>query len=304
MKLLITFGCSWTYGVGVSYLPEMSLKEYQSSAWKPELVNRYSFRGILCQRHNMVNINFSDGGSSNQQQFRSAEDFFSSLIFKEYQKQFDEIIVLWGITSVYRNEAYFPKLGYQKSFMYHDMSRLSNVIIEEHFDVLHEVNLLAKKICFWDNFFRLCNVKNIWFDTFNHHDYVKSIHPEIHNMYLEASGANWPQWEQFILGNFDAVTSKTLEEILNPTRGPFYKECYDVTCNMFQGNSYPRDLMSLLAIKNGMNNTDSRYHFSIWADDHDQVNFLVERGLLNPYSYHPTAEAHIQIADMLDDLVK
>ena len=72
MKLL-TFGCSWTKGVGIPYEKGMSKEEYlevRSSRW--DLMDKHSFRGILSERLGYENINYASGGSSNQRQERLA----------------------------------------------------------------------------------------------------------------------------------------------------------------------------------------------------------------------------------------
>jgi hypothetical protein len=65
-----------------------------------------------------------------------------------------------------------------------------------------------------------------------------------------------------------------------------------------------RDLMSHLCLKNNIENFDSNYHYSSWKIDSNKVAFLVDIGLLNPISYHPTADAHVQIADFIAPMIQ
>ena len=302
MKLLITFGCSWTFGVGVGYTNGMTETEYNAIAWDSDLALKESFRGLLCQQHGMDNLNFSKGGCSNQEQFRIAEDFFSSLKFQEYQKRYKDITVLWGITSVLRDEAYFSDACCRKSFFYTDNSMLSKVVMANHYDQSNEVDLLSKKIRFWDNFFDLCGIKNVWFDAFNHHDYNGSIPDHVRNLYAQTSGTEWPTWEEFCQADFTKVRQEIKDEIFS-SELRFYNEFYDPTCRMVTANTGPRDLMSQLATQNGMVGLDAAYHNSAWVSDSNRVNFLTNCELLNPYTYHPTAEAHKQIAGMLSKYI-
>jgi hypothetical protein len=94
--LLITFGCSWTYGVGVNYSPGMNLSTFKKTAWDKSLCDKLSFRGILSSNLGLDNINFSHGGASNQRQFRLAKKFFVSAEFAQLKKKYKNIIVLWG----------------------------------------------------------------------------------------------------------------------------------------------------------------------------------------------------------------
>jgi hypothetical protein len=296
MKLLITFGCSWTYGVGVNYELGMSKPIFKTRAWNDELARLHSFRGILSSRYNLDNINFASGGSSNQMQFRLAENFFGSSEFQSYRNQYKEIVVLWGITSVMRNEAYFITEQSQKSFFYNDGSLLSKTMVTNHFDQQHEISLLEKKIRFWNKVFDSFGIKNIWFDTFNHHNYIDDD-SNMHEQYLKVAGKDWPSWENFVVGNFTNISDTIQSEILDQTRWDFYKHC---TNKMFGYHVFPRDLLSQLAIRNGMDLVDhDNYHESDWYIDCDRIGYLTNIGLLNPYSHHPTKSGHIQIADML-----
>lgn len=296
-KLLVTFGCSWTFGIGAGYYPGMSLREYRANTGN---IGMYPFRSLLCEDYNMYNVNFSKGGSSNQEQFRAAEDFFSSDDFCRLRDKYSEILVLWGLTSVLRNEAYFPENKRVESYFYTNRSSLSKAILANHFDSQNEVNLVARKINFWNSFFDLVNIKNLWFDTFNHHDYHNCIPENIQQQYAEFRGEQWPSWQQFKTGDLAGTPAEIQAEILNRDRWNFYRfvgACG--TKRLFKENSHPRDLLSQLAIQHGMSNVDEQYHLSDWEIDSNRVKFLIDQGILNPYSHHPTKQGHRCIAKML-----
>ena len=302
MKLLITFGCSWTYGVGVNYTSGMDKESFRAYAWNKGLCDRYSFRGLLSEKFDFTNINFSRGGASNDQQFRLAENFFNSFDFKQFQQQYSKIFVLWGITSILRKEAYFNDISARKSFFLTrpDDKLLPKILLADHFDLHDEISILGKKIQFWDSIFDLLKVNNIWFDTFNHHDY--NIIPEqIEQKYLAFAGESWPTWEQFKTSNLQDVPNEVMNEILDSTRWEFYKYHYSTSPRMFGRVLDNRDLLSRLAIANGMNSIDNNYHVSDWKNDASRISYLQKLGLLNPFSYHPTKQAHEQIANMLSN---
>lgn len=302
MKLLITFGCSWTYGVSVNYVDGMSRSQYMSGAWNEDICNQYSFRGLLSARNNFTNINFAVGGSSNQTQFRLAEEFFSSLRFQQCQDQFDEIVVLWAITSVYRNEIFNNKKNARASFLYSDNSFLSKTILTENFNHNEEIARLAFKIKFWNTFFKKFGIKNFWVDTFNHHDYLNSFTDQIEK-YQRLSGGDWPSWEKFVIGNFENTKDSIVDEIMDTSRWNLSNYCFkDWDKSFFGANDVPRDLLSKLAILNGCNDIDNNYHESDWVDDSNRIRVLVDKKILNPISYHPTKLGHEKIADMLSEL--
>lgn len=298
MKLLITFGCSWTYGVGLNYKPGMDYSTFRSGAWNDDLAKLHSFRGILCNRYDLHNINFAQGGASNQAQFRAAENFFSSSEFQTVRRQYSDITVLWGITSVMRNEAYFSKEKLQKSFFYSDDSLLSKVIVGNHFDQQHEIFMLGKKIQFWDTVFDAFKIRNLWFDTFNHHDY-NIASDAIRNNYSKVAGEAWPSWREFAVGDFTKVSKEVQNEILDQERWDFYLHCKPVSTRIIDYQRTPRDLLSKLSIYNGMINPDDQYHLSDWDEDSDRLGYLTNIGLVNPHSHHPTKTGHQQLADML-----
>ena len=104
MNALITFGCSWTKGKFSWYDP--NILRYTEMSTEEMVINdrievdEYCFRTILSRRHDYVNINFASGASSNQKQFRLAEEYFNTDDYKKY----NNVIVLWGITSTARME--------------------------------------------------------------------------------------------------------------------------------------------------------------------------------------------------------
>jgi len=168
MNALITFGCSWTKGKASFYPTEgMSEDEFFKKKHKENYDN--AFRKILSERHNYVNINHAVCGSSNIKQFRRAEEYFNTDDYKKY----DNVIVLWGLTSTARCELWdLTKKKYlDYSLGYKKPSTISSLLRDEHYDHHVEVRRLSSQIKHWDNYFSMLGLKNYWFDTFNHHNY-------------------------------------------------------------------------------------------------------------------------------------
>jgi hypothetical protein len=245
-RLLITFGCSWTYGVGVGHEPGMLFDKYREIAWKENICTQLSFRGLLSKKYGFENRNFSSGGSSNQRQFRYAKEFFPSDDFKKQQSEFDQIIVLWGLTSTARNELYFNSCNREENFFYSSDTAESKAMTKYFYNHEYEVAQLLTNIRFWNDYFESKNINNLWFDTFNHHEYGQS----------------------------------TVE-------------------NLMFAQENPRDLLSKLAINNGQLDIDNNYHTSCWKIDSNRIEYLVNIGVLNPHSLHPTQQGHAQISEML-----
>lgn len=241
-KILITFGCSWTYGVGLSYAPGMTFEDYQQGpAWDADICDAFSWRGLLSKQHGLTNINFAQGGSSNQKQFRLAKEFFLGRRFRELHRT-ASILVLWGITSTARNEMFNSQTGKLENFFYSEEIGLAKMMTMFSYDHCHEVQTLDLEIRHWSDYFARLDIPCYWFDTFNHHDYPSSLP------------------------------------------------------GMIEHKPH-RDQMSYLVKTNSGDVADDRYHTSDWKSDNLKVDFLVQKGILNPYSYHPTRLGHQQLCD-------
>ena len=176
--ILITFGCSWTVGVGVGYESGMTDKQFSKLAWDDEINNNYSFRGLLSKKYNLRNINFAAGGSSNQRQFRLLKAFFGSPDWENIHKNNEKIIVMHGITSTARSEVWVEDKKELHDFMFNTSTNsLSwrSLYANTFYNHDNEVERLGEQMRFFNTFYRSLNVKNIWFDTFNHHDYTHAI---------------------------------------------------------------------------------------------------------------------------------
>jgi len=314
-KALITFGCSWTFGVGVNYDKSMQCnpETWKVDAWDESICNQLSFRGILSQRYNFDNINLSRGGSSNQRQFRLAKTFFNSKKFQELQDIGTEIVVLWGITSTARNETYMVGLNKVENFMYNSAENppqkttpdtmICEFFAKHIYSHRQEVFMLAHEMSHWNMFFKSLGIKNYWYDTFNHHDYTinsPALLTGKHD-YLERAKPDWPSWREFVSRKFPS-DSRVVDEILNP-KYQFAQFVNNLSItNFVVDHPRDRDLMSQLVIRNGSDRFDRKYHFSNWDIDGDRVQFLIDQDLLNPHSFHPTKLGHEQIANMFDHL--
>ena len=294
-KLLITFGCSWTKGVGTGYIPGMSKAEYQEKRLNEDLAEKYSFRSLICKKYNFDNLNFAIGGSSNQFQFLKAEQYFSSKLFEIHKQTYDKIVVLWGLTSIFRNI----------KFIQHDPIEIRSYMVKEKHELLNldedfEQYLLQSKIVFWNKFFETNDIKNLWFDTFNSHRYDYTpidanveIQPD---KYEQVKGSDWPDYCHISSTN---ISDKILQEMREFF--PFIDLANRPIDNFMTFNTkFDKDLLSQLSCSNSKS-----YHLSQTFDrkikeDDNRIAILVSKKMLNPFSNHPTADTHIIIAKMME----
>lgn len=264
---LITFGCSWTFGVGSAYEPEMTEKEYKELAWG-SLCYQYSWRKIVSDRLNLININLSQGGCANDFQFMMSEIFFSSDLWKYVEETSGNVIVLWGTTSLSRKTLWsikeqsnftvyiptdtpknnFPKNNFHLgSILSRRDVRILDTFSEIYkkliFDEDNELNNLCYKMNFWNTFFEKSNVRNFWFDSFVSLDYPRQVK--------------------------NLIGSEDLE----------------------------RDLLYYLCEVNGNVIKEKEIHTSDWKIDNKKMAFLFENKLVNPYTFHPVKKCHKQIAE-------
>ena len=179
--LLITFGCSWTFGCGASYKEGMTLAEYEAVTNDVDSITPCCYRTFLSNYFNLENRNFAIPGSSNQTQFRLAQNFFVSDEFEEYRKKYDKIIVSWAITSTARNDLYSKIKDRYETVMYsvydqeHEFRDLCRSLLSNHYNHDLEVKTLYHQMLFWNQYFKYLGIKNIWIDTLNHHKYPGHI---------------------------------------------------------------------------------------------------------------------------------
>lgn len=319
--LLITLGCSWTFGVGCNYQPGMTSKKYHESCQDAEHANRWSWRAVLCQDFNWHNFNLSEGGSSNQRQFRYAETFFSSKGFDILRSRYQRIVVFWGITSTARNEFFSIEKNLPFNFLFNTKgaepsTSFSKFCLKHTYSHEYEIYRIKRSILHWNRYFQNLGISNYWFDTFNHHDYHdsdvdwfdKSSYLS-EEKYKNIAGPDWPTFENFSLRNFENISSELQEEIaarmgdvlpwqISMPARPVYN---DSIGNFIGYDLDQRDQLSWLCQKSGIDNKGSGYHKSSWKADTPGIDGLVKIGWLNPYSCHPTKETHRLLAQYFQE---
>ena len=172
--MLVTFGDSWVYGVaaGYTFKNPISKEVYSEKRVSDEFLER-SFRILLAKKMGVKNINFSAEGSSNQKQFRLASEYF--LRDKNIIKNG---IVLWGITSVYRNEFFDTIKNNYDNFLIPDIHRdrvLSKILSVRYLSKKVEIEKLYYNMELFNYYFKTVGIKNYWYNIFNDHEYPNKM---------------------------------------------------------------------------------------------------------------------------------
>lgn len=301
----------------MGYSAGMTFKEFYALAWNKEICGRLSWRGILAQRYGYQNINLAAGGSSNQKQLRLAKLFFSSDDFKNAQEKFKKIVVLWGITSTSRNELYSLEKQKFVDVNYSTPDIFSKFFLKHVYDHGVEVANLRMEMLHWNRFFDGIQVENHWFDSFNTHSYfpLSDTQPMTtrwnittpREKYAKLAGKDWPSYDNYVAKNWENTPAHIIEEIARI--GLNDQEIIDLHIEnqhiqvdidrMIDSDKTHRDLLSMLKVKNNLVIDTQKYHTSMWQIDDQLLPALVDIGILNPYSFHPTQKGHEMIADYL-----
>ena len=172
--MLVTFGDSWVYGVAAGYTFKNPIPKevYSEKRVSDEFLN-CSFRILLAKKMGVKNINFSAEGSSNQKQFRLASEYF--LRDKNIIKNG---IVLWGITSVYRNEFFDTIKNNYDNFLIPDIHRdrvLCKILSVRYLSKKVEIEKLYYNMELFNYYFKTVGIKNYWYNIFNDHEYPNKM---------------------------------------------------------------------------------------------------------------------------------
>jgi hypothetical protein len=272
------------------------------------LCDSLSFRGILSSNLKLDHINWSEGGSSNQRQFRLAKKFFISDKFCSLKTRYKKIIVLWGITSTARNEMFDLETKEMVNFFL-DSSEpsIAKQLVKYSYDHDNEVFQLSLDMKFWNLFFKQHGIDNFWFDTFNHHNYTQACpSPKVESHYNDLAGVDWPSLVKFIKSDMSTVPTHIVKEIYRvKVFGNFLRNNHPRHREIKQliGGNSNRDIASQLAIKHNWKIKQDNYHRSAWTADSERIEYLTNLGLLNPWSNHPTKECHAEIAQIFEPYI-
>jgi hypothetical protein len=174
-KLFLFFGCSWTYGKNINLIGEPGDPYWDYHTKKQ--AELYSYRALITKHFAAKQINYSQVASSNDRQFRLASEHFigPNALYNEINgNQF----VLWFITSTARLELYnSEKKSWENTIIgqFDNQPNFYQTYLTTYYEHEKELEKLNQKMILWNNYFSSKGIKNIWVDTFNHHNYPVPI---------------------------------------------------------------------------------------------------------------------------------
>ena len=185
--LLITLGCSWTFGEGAGCEPGMSAKEYEKIRYSSDYAWEYGWRRYVVEHFDVDHVNLGESGSSNQKQLHYAKNYFLSSKFAKDYKNHEHVIVLWGITTLRRNFMYFKDSKmYENIFLKEEnvfqtkwntnKDKMTKALYKYCYDDDVALREVQSDILHWNQYFRLYpKIKNFWFDIFGSKHYTVKI---------------------------------------------------------------------------------------------------------------------------------
>ena len=240
------FGCSWTYGKNINLIGDPG--DVDPSYNEQQQIELYSYRSLVTKHFNSTQINYSQGASSNDRQFWLALEHFFGPPWRPYRAKENNLVVLWFITSTARKEFYNATNETWENIMlgqFDKQPQFHRAYLVDYYDHKKELEKMSQQMMLWNNYFASNGIKNLWIDTFNHHDYPL---PVVNRMYFDTKFT---------------------------------------------------DLMSNLCIISGYTPEENQYHYSRGRIDDRRSKHLVDVGILNSKTYHPTQEGHRLIAEKL-----
>lgn len=248
---LITFGCSWMFGWNIND-PTKKLPSDEEIARQAPIADALSFRALISKSMGSVNINHSIPGSSNECQFRLAnESFLKIKSFENMLSGSENVAVLWSITDLYRTEYWSSKRNKYKNIVFSSPAAddYAKFYINDVFDPDQKALELAYQIRHWQIIFQKFGIKDYWIDLFNNNN---------------------------------------------------YRDIVDLDRFIFPRSNLFSEMASAVA---GSRVNDSEYYVnhthSTVSSKRQQI--LIEQGLINPLTCHPTEQGHQMIAGMMLD---
>lgn len=139
-------------------------------------------------------------------------------------------VVVWFITSTARVEFYNASRHEWQNLMLRGTERslMREIYFADYYDHDRELERLAQQMVLWNAWFRDHGIRNVWIDTFNHHDYPVAVDNRLDfgtgysdimsNLCLISGMTPDPKEAHFSLWQVDGARSEHLikEQLINP----------------------------------------------------------------------------------------
>lgn len=294
--VLVFFGCSWTRGKFINH----ERLEHWSDQVAEQQADLYSYRSLISHALELDHVNYSQGGSSNHQQFRFAAEHFlgpshrqqrvlelhRAFLKPRYDAMRDDSWPSYDDLGKCRVSAWIlDEIHYQHGnsdfeFLRHDPRPAlvlwfitSTARVEFYNATQHE----------WENIMMQGNnrsaMRELYFADYYDHD--RELERVAQQMIL------WNAWFR------DNGIRNLWIDTFNHHDYPLL-----IDNQLDFGTGYS-DIMSNLCLISGLIPDAQDPHFSLWQVDGERSKHLIQQGLINPITLHPTQQGHKIIAEQL-----
>lgn len=296
----VFFGCSWTYGKFINL--EAGQNPYKINLKEEAiLADEKSYRGLIAKHFNARSVNFSQGGSSNDRQFRLAGEYFigpkrgNSLILKNRIDTYKKLRGPdWPTVDEFSKSQCLPDWVVDEIF-----EHLSNNDFEMY------RNTDSSKYILW---FLTSSARKEFYNASKRvyeNEMLNSPESDLAKHYISGYYDHDSEMEfmsrQMVLWN-EYFASRGIKNLWIDT---FNHYNYPVVIkNKINFGTKYSDIMSNLCVKHGHQIEETELHLGAWAADDSRSKYLQDIGLLNSTTTHPTIQGHHHIAEMLIPLVE
>lgn len=292
-KKFIFFGCSWTYGRYMNIAPDQLPKDVNFAEEKA-MADAKSYRALISNFFDVDQLNFSEGGSSNDRQFRRAAEYFigpkrqnafkKERNYKKYEKIRDQS---WPTTEELKRTQRLPNWIIQEMNEHLQNNEFDEFYSHEEY-VIWFITSTARKE------FYNATIRQFQNEMLNDAEIpiMKSFTVDYydHDYEVERIAQQMVLWNSYFKMN----------NIKNIWIDTFNHHHYPIKIdNLLTFDSGLNDLMSNMCISNGFIPSNLENHLSAWDADEERSKFLTEKGLLTKQTAHPNITGHKLIADML-----
>ena len=301
------FGCSWTWGKYINFPSDFNIPNISNTAFEKEQADTYSYRALIANHFNARQTNYAEGGSSNDRQFRFAAEEFIGPNKKRpalKNKSIDQLAEENYNKIKGSDWPLFPKTETDPRLPAEIVTEIKNIesnqsLIEYYYTLQQPIEQKTYVLWFITSTFRK--------------EFFNELTKSYDNMMLSNNNCNSFQ-KLFTVNyyNHEHELEKTAQQMVLWNNYFNSKGITNIWIDTFNHHEYPidianrltfdsgwSDIMTNLCISTGCVPRPKETHLSNQQIDDSRSKHLVDIGLLNPKTLHPTQQGHARIADML-----
>jgi hypothetical protein len=189
-SVLIAVGCSWVAGRAIDIDPSTHDFGFDHVE-DPAVVETCSFAGLVRQQLGLDQlVMLARNGSNNDEQSRKLFDYI-----EQHHNEYSRIVVLWGITSIYRWEMYFDATqsimpcmvgGYYAD---KEIEKQVKYYFSNHWNKPTELEKLGRTIVLLSTYLTNLGIEHLFFNSFQSYN-SQDFHVTLPSTFYKAAESN------------------------------------------------------------------------------------------------------------------